>query len=97
MRGSFRLTAAAARLRALNSFRYGTLLFHVHHSPLLGCWDDVFGYIDDVHREAVPRLAKERILDLNTPLRRAALIDRRHDGDADFVRYAIKQVISELS
>ena len=50
-----------------------------------------------MHREAVPRLAKERILDLNTPLRRAALIDRRHDGDADFVRYGIKQVISELS
>jgi len=97
MRGPLRPTAAAARLRALNSFRYGTLLFHVHHSPLLGSWEDVFGYIDDVHREAVPRLAKERILDLNTPLRRAALIDRRHDGDADFVRYGIKQVISELS
>ena len=94
---SLATTTRAARLRALNSFRYGTLLFHVHHSPLLGSWDDVFGFVDDVHREAVPRLVKERILDLNTPLRRAALVDRRRDGDAAFVRYGIKQVISELS
>lgn len=87
----------AARLRALNSFRYGSLLFHLHHSPLLGCWDDVFGFVDDVHREAVPGLVRERIYDLNTPVRRAALIDRRRDRNGDFVRYAIKQVVSELS
>jgi hypothetical protein len=97
MRESLRFVSSAARLRALNSFRYGNLFFHIHHSPLLGCWDDVFAFVDDVHREAVPRLVKERIVDLNSPVRRAALIDRRRDGDGDFVRYAIKQVVSELS
>jgi hypothetical protein len=86
----------AVRLRALNSFRYGTLLFHIHHSPLLGCWDDVFGFVDDVHREAVPRLVRERILELNSPVRRAALADRRHDCDGEFVQYALKQVLREL-
>lgn len=86
----------AVRLRALNSFRYGSLLFHIHHSPLLGCWDDVFGFVDDVHREAVPRLVRERIVELNSPVRRAALADRRHDFDGDFVRYALKQVLREL-
>jgi len=86
----------AVRLRALNSFRYGSLLFHIHHSPLLGCWDDVFGFVDDVHREAVPRLVRERILELNSPVRRAALADRRHDFDGEFVQYALKQVLREL-
>ena len=42
-------------------------------------------------------IVRERIYDLNTPVRRAALIDRRRDRDGDFVRYAIKQVVSELS
>lgn len=86
----------AVRLRALNSFRYGSLLFHIHHSPLLGCWDDVFGFVDDVHREAVPRLVRERIVELNSPVRRAALADRRHDFDNVFIRYALKQVLREL-
>ena len=70
--------------------------FHIHHSPLLGCWDDVFGFVDDVHREAVPRLVRERILELNSPVRRAALADRRHDCDGEFVQYALKQVLREL-
>tara|TARA_B100000925_G_C21858853_1_gene409069 strand:- start:254 stop:568 length:315 start_codon:yes stop_codon:yes gene_type:complete len=86
----------AARLRELNSFRYGSLIFHVHHSPLLGCWEDVFQYIDDVHREAVPRLVRERIVELNSAVRRAALVDRRRDFNCGFVQSGLKQVLREL-
>ena len=87
---------ATARLRELNSFRYGSLLFHVEHSPLLAGWQEIFCFLDDVHAEAVPRLARERILDLNTPNRRAALIDRRHDRCGRFVREAIDQILIDL-
>jgi hypothetical protein len=97
MRMGLRQLSRAARLRELNSFRYGSLLFHTQHSPLLGCWETVFAYVDDVYREAVPGLVKARVVELNTPVRRAALIARRHDSDGEFVLFALKQVISELS
>tara|TARA_X000001036_G_scaffold146315_1_gene139160 strand:- start:998 stop:1264 length:267 start_codon:yes stop_codon:yes gene_type:complete len=86
----------AAALRALNSHRYACFLFHKYQSPLLFRWDAVFSYIDDVYANATPGLTKSKIMDLNTPYRRALLIKQRDDRDALFVREALKQILSEL-